>query len=387
LVAVAAMSGRACAQTAAEGVLVLRNGHVLAGAVRRLGDVYRIETSGATLQVPAAQVDMFAPTLGEAYETRRRQRVGDSADSHVELARWCLQVGLIDEAARELLDARRLEPGHRGAAIVELQVRQFAELDALHRAPPAAPRNAPSATGASPSPAAGAADDAEPPIGISAAAQVQFVRNVQPMLVRSCATGGCHQPGAAQQLQLDRWALAGNGNAQLLRRNLMSALRHLNIDDPPASPLVAKARTMHGQPGGAKSRALNARQSAILLEWVNLAAGREPAMAPMFDLSSAAGVDGGVMQAAYEQSLDGDAEFEAGGPPRKLAAEFQPRDPFDPEIFNRRLAALAETLDAGEPADAVTAAAGAAELAAPREPQELQEHLEPPAEPTPGPGP
>jgi hypothetical protein len=92
--------GAFCNLAAAEppgisGVLILRNGSVLMGAVRRYGDDYRIDVAGAMLQVPADQVDMFSQTLEEAYELRRRDRTGASADSHLELARWCMQLDLL----------------------------------------------------------------------------------------------------------------------------------------------------------------------------------------------------------------------------------------------------------------------------------------------------
>ena len=61
-----------CAQSPAiDGVLVLQNGNVLAGAVRRYGDDYQVDSPDATMRVPAAQVEMFAATLEEAYEARR----------------------------------------------------------------------------------------------------------------------------------------------------------------------------------------------------------------------------------------------------------------------------------------------------------------------------
>jgi hypothetical protein len=329
-----------------DGVLVLRNGSVLSGSVLRIGDDYRIETRGGVLQIPSGQVERFALSLTAAYEARRRDSAGDSADAHVDLARWCLQVDLLEQAARELLDARTLEPGHRGAGLVELQLRQMIDASARREMAEV------SATVAARLPASiGAADvdgsataNSEPSIELSAEVRVQFVRCIQPMLVQSCATGGCHQPGSQQALQLDRWALVGKGNAEIVRRNLAAVLRELDVDDPLASPLLHMARAPHGYGASGRSRPITARQGALLVDWLNSAAGIQPPPTVAAETAqNLDAVDDTVELAAYEESLD-----ESSTPASKLAADgavrFQPRDPFDPEIFNRRFAELAVDL-------------------------------------------
>jgi hypothetical protein len=151
------------------------------------------------------------------------------------------------------------------------------------------------------------------------------------MLIHSCATGGCHQPGSRQQLQLDRWALEGNGNPLLIRRNLTSVLNQVNEDDPPSSPLIQRARQSHGA-GSQASAPLASYQAAILLQWLNEAAGVEP--------------EPPVERVAAEQpSVDEEAQpptpvDESGATPSASPPgpqPFTPRDPFDPEIFNRRV--------------------------------------------------
>ncbi len=326
--ATASLAGRARAEAPAlEGVLVLRNGNVLAGSVRRFGDDYRIDASGAVLQVPAGQVEMFAPTLEEAYEQRRRDRTGTSADSHLELARWCMQLNLLSEAARELLDARTLDPAHSGLATLETRLRLALELDAAGDAGDNGVVTADVVVAAT--------DDADaaasPSVEISSETQIEFVRSIQPMLIRSCATGGCHQPGAAERLQLDRWALEGNGNAEMVRRNLTAVLRELDAADPPSSALMQWARLAHGRRRGAQSRPLAAHQAALLMEWLNDAAGIAP---PDFALA----------EAPVEASEDGgQAMASMSGAPR--SRKFTPRDEFDAEIFNRRTKAADKSDD------------------------------------------
>ncbi len=93
-------------------VVVLRNGNVLRGEVIRIGDHYRVKIHRGELRIPVSQVEMFCRDLNEAYERRRAARTGFNADSHLDLAAWCLRHELLECASRELLDARAIDPGH-----------------------------------------------------------------------------------------------------------------------------------------------------------------------------------------------------------------------------------------------------------------------------------
>jgi hypothetical protein len=325
----AAAFGWPAPATAAEGVLVLRNGNVLAGSVSLAGGHYRVESEGASLQVPVEQVEAACRSLEEAYELRRRDRVGSTADSHLELARWCLRHDLLDQAAREILDAGTIDGGNPLLAALDLQLRQRLELRASREA------DREQNDAASGAPTVEESHAIQPHnLDPSLEAQEQFVRSIQPMLVHGCATGGCHQPGSRQQMQLDRWALEGRGNAALIRRNLAAVLRQINKDDPPSSRLMQWARQPHGV-GRQVATPLATYQAALLLEWLNQAAGVAPDRA----------MEGG---APHEATLNDSAVAQAAAPPsfdpdllnaakeRLAPRPFAPRDAFDPEIFNRR---------------------------------------------------
>jgi hypothetical protein len=258
---------------------------------------------------------MHCTNMSEAYQARRSTRTGTSADSHLELARWCLQHELLEQASRELQIAREIDPRHPGLAALEMQLRQFVDLAASS---PEAIRT-PSAPPLSPSAPANVA--IATPFEVTAEARARFVRSIQPMLIHTCATGGCHQPGGRQRLQLDRWALAGNGDARLVRRNLASTLNVVFKDNPAKSLIVIRAAEAHGD-GKDKSRALDARQMTILREWLNEACGVTPDRLTGEEAPATA---------APQESAPGPAEFAARGEP-----PFVPRDAFDAEIFNRR---------------------------------------------------
>jgi hypothetical protein len=355
--AVAAVALCAASGRAADGdeVLVLRNGNVLQGAVARHGDQYRIDMPEATLRVPVDQVERYCRSLDEAYEQRRASRVGQSADAHLELARWCLRNGMLEHAAREVLDARTIDPGHPSLPGIG---EQLGHLLKARTATPAREKTL-DANLATAQPAETAPDrPAEMlEVELSEAARAQFARSIQPMLIHSCSTGGCHQPGSQRQLQLDRWALQGAGNAEIVRRNLTSVSALINEDDPPSSPLIQWARQAHGGGSSKPSTPLAPYQAALLMEWLNEAAGFTPAppeesppeTAPATTAateyrrpippSNIPGVDAAL-------AAEMDAAFEAAGGETAAAdapAEkpYVPRDAFDPEIFNRRFASRA----------------------------------------------
>jgi hypothetical protein len=338
--------------TALQGVLVLDNGNVLAGAIERVGDQYVINVTGATLQVPVAQVERFAPTVEEAYEQRRVTLVDGTADRHLELAAWCLHLKLFDQAARELLDARRVDAQIPGLESLERQLRHRLDLEASR----------PTASHRSAAPLAQAdhreGDTAPPLPAISVEAQAQFVRSIQPMLIRNCSTAGCHQTSADHGMQLDRWALEGRGSAEIVRKNLSAVLAEVNIENLGTSELLAKARAKHGQGTAGGSRPLSAHQLDLLADWLHLSLGVPPTDASMPIASSA--------EVGIENIAVGDAGIDFD--PNVMPASYTPRDAFDPEILNRRRAAreAAEAVDAEVGVDALNAV----ELSSKEEPSE-----------------
>jgi hypothetical protein len=317
------------------GVIVLRNGNVLAGRVEHTGDLYRVEAEGWSIQVPAEQVDSACGTLREAYDVRRK-RLGGSVEAHVELAHWCLRQELLAEAAREILDIRIAEPMNSAIPALELRLRQLAEVLAL------SPTADKAVGGSSPMVAGGqGGENSAAAPGASLEVQMQFVRSIQPMLIHGCATGGCHQPGAMQQLQLDRWALDGVGNRTLIRRNLASVLAAIHKEESEQSPLLERARQSHGGLNQAASRPLSRHQLSLLTDWVNRASGKTPAIqSPSVDSSEAySPADASALDTEVASEIE--AELTSLEKPAAATPKFKPRDAFDPEIFNRRHATRA----------------------------------------------
>lgn len=163
------------------------------------------------------------------------------------------------------------------------------------------------------------------------------------MLIQGCATGGCHQPQSQQQLRLDRLALDGNGNPELIRRNLDAILTQINEEDPASSPLMLRARQAHGTRKGEISRPLATYQAALLMDWLNAAAGIEPAPPEEAVAPDASGKTANAPP-ADEAIAPPKIRPSASASPESQA--FVPRDAFDPEIFNRQVEALHADRDA-----------------------------------------
>lgn len=278
---------------AIEGILVLRNGNVLRGNIDRRENFYRVTTEKSELQVRAVQVEMFCHSLDEAYQRRREMRTGLSSDSHIELARWCLRHNLLKHASRELQDVRTTDPHHRQLALLERQLKLTLS-NVKHS-------KKPSASNQTPPPAA-------LEINLLAAAphttRAAFARQIQPLLISSCATSGCHQTNSSEQYQLNRLATDGAGHPDLMLQNLAATLAQIDRQFPQNSTLLEHAKRAHGTTPKKMAKPLPAHRVHLLAAWI-------------------------------EQFSVKPSETQPGTKVGHAARE----DPFDPEAFNRLVAA------------------------------------------------
>ena len=309
----------------ATGLLVLRNGNVIQGKVQRFAEHYRVELTSGEMQIRVEQVAMFCQSWDEAYERRRERRTGSTADSHIELARWCLQHDLLEYASRELLDVRTIDPQHRQLTMLERRLRQALRLQSREPARHSGP--------AIELPSKAEKDSAH---SISSESRASFVRHIQPMLVQSCATSGCHQPNSGYRYQLNRLAVEGVGHPGSTLGNLASTLERIDSNHPDQSKLLLCARTPHGSVEGRISKTLQPHQLKALQSWtlkLGLARSRN---------------EGPAVTEAMIQPLKTSAAQFAADPE---AVDSKPRDPFDPAIFNERFASKVSQDEAEEPGD------------------------------------
>ena len=101
------------------GVLLLRNGSVIAGNILRVGDRYEVGLTDGDVRVRASDVEYVGADLEECYEHRRQGIDYSKVRDHLDLAEWCMKHDLKAEAGRELRDAIACDPSHPKIAVIE----------------------------------------------------------------------------------------------------------------------------------------------------------------------------------------------------------------------------------------------------------------------------
>jgi hypothetical protein len=333
-------------------VIVLHDGGVVAGEVRHKGDRYVVKRDRFEMQIRAANVLLVAASLEDAYRKRQELLGQGSAAGHLQLADWCLRYDLLDHAAAELAAAERLEPHDGLLALLKRRLALAREQATNPPAEKAAPKSEP--------PARIEYLPAESGVGELPEGAVElFTRRVQPVLVNSCSTAGCHEAGGNQTFQLDRSLLHGMANRRSTMRNLSATLRLVDRDRPQRSPLLTVPRETHG---GMERPVFGPRQEAALrhlVEWVVLVTKppsdltseelRQPESvlpAAAEEVASNEGAESEVPRTL--DSIEDGKEMAAAAPsgalelpPQRVRFGAQlkrwtPRDEFDPEIFNRQ---------------------------------------------------
>jgi hypothetical protein len=159
---------------------------------------------------------------------------------------------------------------------------------------------------------------------------------VQPILVNNCTISGCHQKGGQQEFQLDRALLHGLANRRSTMWNLAETLALVDRAQPHLSRLLTLPRQAHG---GMRSPAFGPRQAAAyshIVDWVALVTKID--VQDERPLSTAAQEDLTPTVQDGDPLLDNVQSEHGAGREIRFGAQlraWQPKDPFDPEMFNR----------------------------------------------------
>ena len=352
-----------------EGVLILRNGNVLAGPITRSDNRFNVSVEGGLISVSVADTELLCRNLEEAYA--HKALVVGIADihGHLELARWCQRQGLLEHATRELSKASALAPSHPMIAVIERRIQMSA-------APPKSVEVAATPVEQPISPEELDRTARDMPAGTMAA----FVRSIQPLLVNRCAAARCHGPASENAFHLLRPPSSSRPSRRITQRNLQATLKLIDREDPTRSPLLTAALRPHGPLDVSVSAGRQADQYERVADWVyRVARGsgtavpasrQEPAeyaasavytgpvttgpvtTGPVTESSAdhsagrtgdirlqGLGLGNEIPQALGQPDASIDAPSNAHRPQVKrggLPPSFAPIDPFDPEIFNRR---------------------------------------------------
>jgi hypothetical protein len=237
-------------------VLILQNQRIFEGAIEKVGDFYRVRCSAGELTVPVGQGLRLCADWEEAIAFMRANAKLSDPDERLRLAHWCHVNHHLDSAREEARAAHELRPNH---ALTE----QFLKL--LEQRP---------AARTAPDPAATASQPPVPPVNVTYETVTAFNHRVQPILMNTCAS--CHSGSYRGKFRLYRMHEGGERTAS--QRNLAAVIAQINLDHPPASPLIAMALSAHGN---SKSAPLLGKQSPTFLAlcaWIDQTLADNPNM-------------------------------------------------------------------------------------------------------------
>lgn len=322
-----------------EGVLVLRNGHVVQGQITRLGDRYSVAVgNGGEVRFPLEDVEFQCGTLDEAYLRKRDLLDSSSIRQRLDLAEWCLRHELPHRAADQLLAATTINPFDVRARALRRRLLQMCDA-----------REIADHTGE------GAASTTDWQAlervleTIPAPAIEKFTASIQPLLLNRCGASACHSGQAGGDFRLMRPLKDKTLPRRLTQRNLYAALQMIDEQDPENSPLLTVPQGPHGGEQQGMFDGRRELQWVELREWVRMAARPvDPATGlAATDQSGAdspeAALPAGNTNTAFRPPTAAAANneihrsvFESPHRPATPMQAPSPRDPFDPDVFNRR---------------------------------------------------
>ena len=317
-------------------VLVLRNGSVLRGTVDRAGDQFIVRLAGGgEVRVPRTEVRFRSSDLEEAHRRMSAELVPGHAGERLELVQWCLRHGLLFHAAEHLRAAAELDPGSRSVQRLERRLRSMAkprQIGGQLRRPD---------SGVAASPVPDSFID-ELPSGVVEA----FATTIQPLLLNRCSGTSCHGARSKSKFRLHRSPWGNTLTRRFTERNLLATLQMIDRDNPRNSPLLTAPRGPHGSAASAIFDPRGMDQYRRLVSWSQQVA-RRPAAAlpttieePKSQLLQTTGGDRRLLTGPSEKQRSLGSGSDRPAPRKAAQAErrkgFVPKDPFDPEIFNRR---------------------------------------------------
>ena len=262
-------------------VLLLTNGKVLYGEIRKDDAGYFLKRSFGTVLHPRRNVVATFHSLREVYEYKKARRPENDPDERMRLASWCLEQKMRPEAKIELAALLAIEPENDRvramiANIDRAEVSRSPEIDVgVVRTggevdtPPPAELNLlrlrdeyarhPRPVGLP------AIFDLEPPLAVRRYGE--FSQSVHPMLQRRCAK--CHNEETPGEFQLIRTRAQRDFSNDLIRRaNLEATLRIVDRDDLARSPILVASGMTHGAGGRPVLGGPSGPEYRLLAAWV-----------------------------------------------------------------------------------------------------------------------
>lgn len=325
-----------------QGMVVLRNGEVLAGKITKFEDLYLVDLAHGRIRVKQADVELICGSMEEGYQKKRATIQVGNVHDHLDLAQWCLRHNLLGQASVELADARVADPKNPMVGALQHRLKMAME-------PPI-----PSGT-KTPLPSGPSTGELDRMLrGMPRGAVETFTQSVQPVLLNHCASGGCHGSQSETGLRLYR-SVGTTSSRRMTQRNIHSVLSFIDLEKPSSSRLLVAASGPHGTAEHAIFGEREAAQYQQIANWVNLLAGPTT---PEIPASVARGTSSKGAEELFGETAPKVLAAESGkalplasakrhrtnrrpgalgkADEAKPASFEEPADPFDPEVFNRR---------------------------------------------------
>ena len=349
-------------------VLLMKTGRLVSGEIGESAGGYLVKNPTGSMLVPYEDVAFEAKNLHEIYLKQRSSMKFPTANSHLNLARWCITNELFEEAKDELRDAIRLEPKRSEP---QLMLRQLMSVSPTKERMTVQQKIQEKLI----TKKLENADEATSLTGISREQSAVFVRKIQPIMLNKCGNAKCHGNAATSKFRLTQVTRRYGNHRIYAEKNLAEVMKWIDFHQPSNSPLIVKPIQEHPQNGMVVfSGYAGRKQQQIIQDWVADAAAdrlksdteradrltrranRRAGFARENLLNQAAAIrpTEDVRQADLEQSVMAQPGATADPIPRKgdvsLIADFEPKklsdrevnelvkpkpvDPFDPALFN-----------------------------------------------------
>jgi mono/diheme cytochrome c family protein len=320
------------------------------------GDVWVVRQGALDRALPKGEVQFVGDSRDAIYKHVLGRVKADDAGARLQVARWCMYVGMREQALAEAREVQKLDPKNGTAAdmirSLELSLKQFPPADQPKMsAPPqpvypvdlrpAVPPMATPVVPVVPRPAAPPIPPAlEPDLDVPAAAARAFPGLALAVLQQKCAE--CHaRADYTGSFKLARVDLE-RPSERAVRDNLRAAVAQLSADGE--HPLLEKARTAHGEMPRPALSHLDASYKS-LSAWVASArvAGAKPV--PPAAPTAPVGVPQLLPPAVPVSKPVGDPLLPPVPPPGAFGAALPPKPPvapgtgdeFAPAGYNREL--------------------------------------------------
>ncbi len=352
------------------GVLLLNNGELIEGTITASGDRYDVSGRDSEIRIKRSDVAYAGRDAYECYLHKRTGIEQGRVQDHLELAEWCLKNGLVEPAEKELAAARAADPRHPKIRLLEPRL-ELAKQAPREPPPPLAHEKA----------ATGQLDVVVR--NLPGGSMENFTNGIQPMLLNYCAKSGCHGPRSGGLLKLERIPPNRLAGRHVTQSNLQTVLAMVNREAPQDSKLLSAPIRPHGNLKLPVFTDREHSQYKQLVQWVYQVSNVKPALPrptqekrtelllqnvprpgqpsdePPPDAKKPTDRKPELDPADWSDSFPDQVELKDDGQssprhsrrgPRDRRpidpasaqsaaapeAEYVPKDPFDPEIFNRR---------------------------------------------------